>query len=69
MTVQRAIDNRETAEAIVVQFLYRYGWIEVVLYDTRKTPYDPPYPLSAQNVESIVKADSELTMIIIDSEV
>lgn len=62
MTVQKAVDDRQTENAIVITFTYRYGWIETVLYDTRRTPYDVPLGLADYPVESINTTD-ELTII------
>ena len=62
MTAQQAIDNRRTDDAIIVTFTYRYEWIESVLYDTRKTPYDVPLALMDYPVESINVVD-DITII------
>ena len=59
MTVQKAIDDRQTENAIVVAFL---NWTEHILYDTRRTPYDVPLGLADYPVESINTTD-ELTII------
>lgn len=51
---QDVINNRETEHIIFVRFTYFYGeWIETVLYDSRKTPYDIPYSMMYLPVESI----------------
>ena len=59
MSVQHAVDTRPTDDAIVVAFL---NWQEVVMYDTRKTPYDVPLSLADYPVESIHTTDN-LTII------
>lgn len=59
MSVQYAVDNRTTEDVIVVAFL---NWQEIVMYDTRKTPYDVPLALAEYHVESIHTTDN-LTII------
>ena len=59
MSVQRAIDNRPTDDAVVVTFR---NWTEIIMYDTRKTPYDVPLALAEYPVESIHTTDN-LTII------
>ena len=59
MSVQQAIDNRPTDDAVVVTFR---NWTEIVMYDTRKTPYDVPLALAEYPVESIHTTDN-LTII------
>lgn len=59
MNTQYAVDNRDTADVIVVTFL---NWTEHVLYDSRKTPYDIPLALRDYPVESI-NTTGELTII------
>ena len=58
-TVQHAINNRETENAIVITFR---NWMTYKLYDTRKTPYDIPlamadYPVLSETI------DNDLTII------
>lgn len=60
MTAQNAIDNRKTEEAIIVTFR---NWSEVVLYDSRKTPYDIPLALADYPIESVNVVDDTLTII------
>lgn len=59
MSVQHAVDTRPTDDAVVVTF---QNWTEIVLYDTRKTPYDVPLALADYPVESIHTTDN-LTII------
>lgn len=59
MTAQKAINDRQTENAIVVAFL---NWTEHILYDTRKTPYDIPLALADYPVESVNIID-DLTII------
>jgi len=59
VNVQYAVDTRPTDDAIVVTFR---DWREVVMYDTRRTPYDVPLALAEYPVESIHTTD-RLTII------
>ena len=60
MSTQYAMDNRQTEHAVIVTFI---NWTEVILYDSRKTPYDIPLALSEYPVESVNIADNTLTII------
>lgn len=58
-TAEDALNSRETEHAIIGQMI---NWQWVILYDTRKTPYDVKKPVADYAVETI-NTDGNLTII------